>query len=336
MLGRAWKRQMAGSLIGIVAMALAVPSSVATADVLETFDTDPIAGGRAAVVGSNQSTDTAGAPAVPFLVSTPGILTHNLNSNWRTAGAGIPDTSQHIADASRLHIPLGKTYTQDDSFSFGATMRVLSGGFWAPGAFMQIDFGLVNSVTTGFDRTGDAWPWTKFGDAYDGLEWNFFPDDGWTGATVQSVFLGTQNAATQLWDRMAASFGANLATPPPYGLPLDTWMDITVTYDAPSRTASVTVADSISGMPYVDHVTVPDVVLPALWADSTPAGFDVDTLAIMNYQDGAAALSPSLVAEVEYETVWFSETAPPIGEPAACATLVLGLFGLAGSRRRRA
>jgi len=332
-------RLFAASLTGIVATVLAVPASVATADVLETFDTDPVAGGRAAVVGSNQSTDTAGSPAVPFVVSAPGVLTHNLNSNWRTVG-GVPDTSQYIADGSRLHIPLGRTYTEADSFSFGATLRIKRAGFFWSGNFMQMSFGLVNGAATGMDRTSSL---ATFGDTYDAVEWDFFPDNTGANTTVQQVMFGTQNGAGSVFSRMAANFGFKLpvgAAPFDYGLPLDTWMDVVVSYDAATRTTSVTVADSTTGTPLVDQTSVPDLTFPTNWpgppfGDGTAAFFAVDTLAVTNYQDAWAALSPSLVAEVEYDTVWFAEAAPPIAEPVAGATLALGLFGLAGSRRRR-
>ena len=319
-------------LIALTVLAVTA-APVAWSDVTELFNDDPIAGGRATVVGSNQSTDTAATPVAPFVVSTPGTLTHNLNTNWRTSGGGIPDTSQYIADASRLHIPLGKTYTQADSFSFGATLTIKRAGFFWSGNFMQMNFGLLNAATTGMDRTSS---FTSAGDTYDSIEWDFFPNTG--NATVQQVMFGSQDGAPDVFKRMAANFLNFLpAGPAPfdYGLPLDTAMDVTVSYDAATRTASVVVVDNTTAVPYVNTTQVPDLLFPNTWfADGKTGMFAVDTLAVMNYQDAWASTAPSLVAEVEYDRVWFAEAAP-VGEPTSCAALALGLVGLAGRRRRR-
>jgi len=317
----------------------------ARADLLEQFNDDPVANGRATVVGSNQSTDTTGAPAVPFVVSTPGVLTQNLNTNWRMTG-GVPDISQYQADASRLHFPLGKTYTQDDSFAFGARLRINRTGFFWSGNFMQMNFGLLNAATTGMSRTGhpDAFGWATGADSYDSVEWDFFPDNTGANATAQQVILGTQNGATSVFSRFAANFGVTLPSGPApyeYGLPIsDTpiWMDVTVTYDGTARVARVSVIDIATGTPLVTAATCPDLAYPDVWGppfgDGTDRLFAIDTLAILNYQDGMAGLSPSLVANVEYQNVWFQAASPPVEEPAGL--LALGLLGLAGPRRRRA
>jgi hypothetical protein len=324
----------------LLTLVLCVTTSVALAgSVTETFGDDPVANGRATVAGSNQSTDTANSAVAPFVVGTPGVLTHNQNSNWRNT-AGVPDTSQHIADASRLEIPLGATYTDDDSFSFGATLRVNSAGFFRNSGF-QFNFGLVNATDTGMDRTGN----TYFGDpappaspsegtTYNSVEWNYFPDNTPAGyPTCQQVVMGEQGSATSAFTHFAANFFALLPTDTyAYGLPHDLWMDVVMDYDGASRTMTLTVKNA--GSDLVDKTSVPDLVLAEAWFDSDDVDFSVDTLAIMNYQDFWAFGAPSLVAKVEYDEIWFAE-AQPVPEASVGSVLLVGLLGLARRRRRR-
>jgi len=332
----------------LLAFGVAVSASVASADMSEEFTSDPISGGRAAVVGANQSCDTWLDPADAFVAGS-GTLTQNLCSNWRGAGSSV-DTSQFITDASLLRFSLGKTYTQNDSFSFGAKLRIAEDGFFFPGGMtmMQVNFGLTNSATTGRDRTGSP---ATLGDTYDSLEWDYFPDDrafpdGWP--TAQHVIFGTQNGASSSFSRLDAAFEALLPQDAgrEYGLPFDTWMTVTVTYDGTTRTLSATVVDSVTGTPYVTLATEPDVTLKSTWdqmlwspapTDYVPATFAVDSFALMNYQDGNGEGSmPSLLATVEYDRVWFEEieTGSPVPEPAAGSLLALAALALVLRRRR--
>ncbi len=228
-------------------------------------------------------------------------------------------------------------FTEADSFSFGATLRILSEGIYSNG-WMQVAFGLTNSATTGFDRTSSR---STAGNTYDGIEWNFFPTDDPSGfPTAQGLIFGTQSGASSLFDRMAAAFGSLLPQDPgrEFGLPLDTWMNVAVHYDAATRTVSVSIVETASGTPLVDKTMVPDAILPAKWSDDAPAGFAVDQLSVMNYQDGWGWGSmPSLLATVEYDKVWFAEagTEQPVPEPGSIGYLGLGLLALAYGRKRR-
>ena len=328
-------------MVGAVGVALLCAAGFGTggAGVVEEFDTDPV-GVRATVVGSNQSRDTGGALTNPFGVASPGVLTQHLCSNWRL------DSSQFVADGSRLEIPLGRTYTQADSFAFGARLRVGSAGFYSPGG-MQMNFGLVNTGTTGMDRMGNTYfgdpnppPNPSEGTTYDSLEWDFFPDNRPTGEgypTAQQVILGTRNGTTSVFNRMAANFGCLLPTGPgrEYGLPLDTWMDVRVSYNATTRVASVSVTKVATGEPLVDGSSVPDLTLGATFWDGAPGVFAVDALAIMNYQDYWAGSGVSLLATVDYELVWFEVTEQPVAEPVSGTVLLIGLLGAWRRRVRR-
>ncbi len=313
----------------------ALSATLSFADFAETFDSDPI-GGSATVEGSNNSRDTFLDPAQPFVHSGGGTMLHNLCSNWRITGGSV-DTTSFEADGSRLSFALGKVYTEADSFSFGATLRILSGGIYSAG-WAQVAFGLTNSTTTGFDRTSSP---STAGNTYDGIEWNFFPADDPSGyPTAQGLVFGTQSGASSAFGRMAVTFGSLLPQEPgrEYGLPLDTWMDVSVRYDAATRTASVSIVETATSTPLANATMVPDAILPAKWLDDAPARFAVNQLSIMNYQDGwGFGPMPSLLATVEYDSVWFAEeeSGQPVAEPEIVAGLGLGLLALGGARKRR-
>lgn len=318
------------------AMVVAMSGTAFAAGFVEDFSTDPISGGRATVAGPGQSRDSWLDPAAAFVPGT-GTLTQNLCSNWRMSGGNV-DTSNYIADGSTLNFALGKTYTQNDSFSFGATFQITSDGFYSTG-YMQMNFGLTNSATTGMDRSSSM---TTGGDTYDSIEWDFFPDANDGGyPTAQHVIFGSQDGATTVFNRIGATFGSLLPQNPgsEYGLPLDTWMTVTVSYDGSTRTLSGTVVATSSGNPLVTSTTEPDVVLAATWSDSMPANFAVDSFSLMNYQDGwGFGFMPSLLGTVTYDNVWFEEAetppAQPVAEPSGVALLMLGAAGLASRRRR--
>ncbi len=306
-------------LIAILALVTMVLASAARADVFEDFETDPFES-RALVVGSNKSLDTAAAEVEPFTYTeSSGVLTHNLCTNWRLRldpnDVLVPDTSSYEADGSRFHIALDRTYNQDANFSFGAKFRIVDNEqnpFWWSGGFMQMNFGLLNDGETGMDRTSSL---SSGGNTFDSIDWSFFPDNNpvsW--ATVQQVMFGSQNGAQSALDeRFAAVFGnplPNTGGAPEYGLPLNTWMEVVVRYDAATRTACSSVVDSASGIPLAEPANLPDVLFPDTWNDGSDGLFTLDTLSVMNYQDAWAWMAPSIVGKLEYDNIWFQESAP--------------------------
>lgn len=342
-------------VVGIVLL-LSWPLA-AGADLVEEFDTDPIAGGRAVVDGNNTSRDTAGSLTQPFVHTGAGALTHNLHTNWDYANYGFGPRG--VGQGSRLAFDLGGAYTEADDFSFGATLEIKSSGFAATdNQLMAIAFGLTNAATTGMDRSG---AWTGDRDTFDSVEWDFFPNRstfGWP--TLQQTVIGPQTGDV---DSMFANFAANFDQDDaidggydttlsqemaagsghplegnPWGLPLDTPMEIVMGYDAASTSVSMQVRDAGTGQVLVDRATtLPDLdITNPIGGFGSASGFTVDTLSITNYQDGWAFGGPTLVAEVEYDRVWFAETAtPPVSEPGTALCSLAGLALLARSRRRR-
>ncbi|MFW6158776.1 MAG: hypothetical protein ACOC8E_05400 [Planctomycetota bacterium] len=330
----------------------------AGADLVDEFDTDPVAGGRAVVVGNDTSRDTAGNLTQPFVHAGAGALTHNLHTNWDYANYGFGPRG--VGQGSRLAFDLGRVYTEADNFSFGAALEIKSSGFAATSnQMMAIAFGLTNSTTTGMDRSG---AWTGDRDTFDSVEWNFFPnqstDFGWP--TLQQTVIGPQTGDvdsmfsnfaanfdqddavdggcdTVLSQEMAAGSGHPLEGNP-WGLPLDTPMEVVMGYDAATTSVSMLVRDANTGQVLVDRATtLPDLDFTSpIGGFGSASGFTVDTLAITNYQDGWAFGGPTLVAEVEYDRVWFAETAArPVSEPGTAIGSLAGLALLARNRKRR-
>ena len=334
----------------VLAGILVVSSSAAMADFFEDFTDDPVAGGRAVIDGGNVSHDTAYA----FVVSTPGTLTQNLHTNWDWANYGFGPRG--VGQGTRLSFDLGKTYTEADSFSFGATLTIKGAGF-APAAeqMMALAFGLTNSITTGMDRSG---AWTGQRDAFDSVEWNFFPNEsdyGWP--TLQQTVVGSQlgDGDSMFWN-FAANFNRDDAVDGGfdtvlsqekadpehplsgnyYGLPLDMAMSVTMMYDGAAKTVSMLITNAATGDVLVDNVTTtPDLDIAApIGGFGSASGFSVDSFSLMNYQDGWAFGAPTLIATVEYGNAWFAETqSAPAPEPGS--VLAVGALGLMALRRRR-
>ena len=355
------KRNTFAAIAAVVLVCSCFAVSAHATTVMETFGDDPVAAGRAAIeYGPIGGSAPAGAPST-YVWNAPGDFTLNLNTNWRLAG-GFPDTSNYVGDSSRLGWSLPRTYTQEDSFSFGASLTIHSLAATTE-QYMQIAFGLVNSATTQLDRTGHPDPgtgWSTGGNCFDSFEWNFFPNEssfGWP--TLQQTVVGSDlfGPDAAFW-HMAANFNLpdgedggydtllaqEMADPThplfgnPRGLPLGTAMAVTMDYDGPTRTVSMLITEAVSGAVLVDNITtLPDLDISApIGGFGSVSSFAIDTLAIMNPQDGNAwGDDPSIVADITYENVWFNE-APPAAEPGALSILVVGAAGALRRRKKRA
>jgi hypothetical protein len=344
----------------VAALLMCVTLSVAEASrIEETFNDDPVEHGRATVNGDNKSRDTSGNEADAFSFQSAGKMVQNLNTNWNYDKYDPFTGTRGQGEGSRLEFDLGQSYSQNDSFSFGATLTIKSAGFTAESdQMMAISFGLMNSLTTGMDRTGayDGDAYNSERDTFDSIEWNFFPNEsafGWP--TLQQTVFGSQlGDENSMFSHFAANFGEDevagydtilaqeKANPDHplyenyYGLPLEVPMSITMAYNGATKTVSMLVTDAGSGEVLVDNIsTLPDLDITApIGGYGSVSHFSVDTLAITNYQDGRASGGPTLVAKIEYEVVWFEEAqAAAVSEPTALTVLLLGVFGLRQRRR---
>jgi len=301
-----------------------VAGGAARADFLETFGTDPI-GTRGEVEGPGNSLDTSWLPVDAFEYVGPGTLMHNQCSNWYGVDVGEgdydPDTTYYVDDASRLSFALGGSYTENDYFSFGARLQI-HGLVVNPNPVnpQQVSFGLTRYGVTGMDRSSWSDP-----NAYDTIEWDFFPERSgageWGEPTCQQVVIGSQGGAASAYERLDANWGYTL----PGDFPTDTWLNIALAYDAGSQTLSVSVTDD-GGTPLVDETTVPDLTL------ENAGGFVVDRFSLLNYQDPFGSGMPTLTSAVEYDEIWFQYEGS-VPEPGSAGLVVLGVLGLL--RRRR-
>ena len=152
------------------------------------------------------------------------------------------------------------------------------------------------------------------------------------GVTAFSNFASPDYTEGDLGDNGAGQIMA---------LPLDTPLDVRMSYDAISQIMTLTVSHiasdgSLTQLLLSDSGVI-DIDLSG--AESTggnnydkTAPFSVDSLAITSYFDHWAAASPSLYAVVEFDNFTF-EASEVIPEPASMMMLGLGLLGLFGRRR---
>ncbi|MBL9123562.1 MAG: dockerin type I repeat-containing protein [Planctomycetaceae bacterium] len=177
--------------------------------VVETFDVDPIASGRAQVVGSASR-----------FTSQPGGLTAHYDTALAT---------------SELLWPLGRTLDQNTSFTIEAAFTIRSANFFAKvNDFAQISLGLLNSKTTGTSRTG--------GNAYDFVGLDYFPSSAtvpsWNVPALGPVVIQSHNG-TSYFGRIAFPFGAESGLKHEGPLPLETQLFAQLSYDASLRTLTL-------------------------------------------------------------------------------------------------
>ena len=240
----------------------------------------------------------------------------------------------------KLLFPLAHSLTAEDSFTLSAALTIHSANFFAdPNGFAQISFGLVNSSTTGNDRSGGVPDGTTFGsdgNAYDSVTVDYFPnispffDSPTLSPTVITSQTGTETEGA--FSDLNSVFGAEseLDGPGESPLPLDTPLTATLTYDASSRLFTLQLA-SASGPLLIDAGGDEDGDSSTIQM-TLPAGvdFNVDSFAIPLWTDSYAFDGPSVVADVTYSSFSVTTAAP---EPAS-----LGFVSLAGMlllQRRR-
>ena len=293
--------------LAIIAVAATVIVSTAFAAALtETFNTSPF-------VGDGGS----------FTLKGPGVaqFTHLSNA---PAFTGDPAGSLEVGydtlePATRLTAPLGMAVTETDTFSFGAVLTIRSAGFYAdPNGFAQIAFGLINSTTTGLDRTGDILDFDN--DTFDMVEFNYFPN-------VSTFFGGPFVSPTTLGAQVGTSAFNNVVfSSLEFTLPLDTPLRVELTYDGGISILTGTI-DSIAPdgtlMPLA--ATVPlDIFNPSgAFAVPIQGGFTVDAIAISAYFDGFAFGQASVQVTLVYDELFFST---PGSGGATCAELADQVF----------
>lgn len=208
--------------------------------------------------------------------------------DW-SAPEGLSALFDSTLPSSRLALPLGRSLTGADSFALEVELELLAieGG---PDDFMQLAFGLINSATTGLNRTGTTAPPPIFfiddSDTYDQIELGYFPNVTFFGGpTLQPAVFGEQVGSP--FDNFAANFGpsADLGDNTADQLrewPLGRRVRVLLVHDACAQLLSTRLFDAKSGEE-LDAGLEP-VDLRFLNAIGT---FEVDSFAISLYRDHA-------------------------------------------------
>jgi hypothetical protein len=223
-----------------------------------------------------------------------------------------------VQPTTRAVAPLDLVYTQDDDFVFGAVLSIRPEGFEPdPFGFHPIALSLINSATTGLNRTGTLADFRS--DTFDTVELAYFPQ-------VSPIFGGPFVSPTVFGSPVSDDAFANFAfgTSPFELIPGMPYL-LTVEHSAARRGLLVTVYGLGGGgrpVPLPGGEVLADL--------SSLAGFAVDTLAISSYEDGFNIFSSSgrsLGAAVDYHRIFFVEGSLDGRDPAGSLMGILRRSG---------
>jgi len=259
--------------------------------------------------GLNESALADGTP-VPAFEWTAGTLTVNYNSQWPSV---------------RLLTPLGTTVTGDDSFRMTATCTVRSDNFAVQYNQMSamITFALVNSVTTGLDRSGSI---SSAADVFDNLEMTYFPNPSdYGGPFLSPTAFGSDDGSHNLWANFAPYSSEEVT------LTKNVPLEFVIVHNGNVKTILWSVREV--GGDYIFQDGMVDL-------SGLSTSFEVDSFAISMYEDGWSDHPdpPSVAATVDFTNVSFSLFESPAiqGTPATTAVgSVLAVVALAAAAARK-
>jgi len=214
----------------------------------------------------------------------------------------------HDADSPgvRALLPLGTILDGTRSFRLEVDL-VIETLVAPPSEFHQLGFGLSNTATTGWNRTGTP-PFFGDADVFDHIEASYFPNvTPWGGPTLTPTVFGSTTGAGDAFSNFAALFGPaadlgdngpgqlrELAVGVPYRLGLE--------FDPCTAQVRLDVADLSTGTPVaLDTGLVPLEVGGVLAAGP----FEVDAVTLTAFQDLADwdPSGPALYAVVRFHRV---------------------------------
>ncbi len=205
-------------------------------------------------------------------------------------------TFDSLESTSRILRVLPSAVTESDDFVFGALITIRSSGFEPdPFGFHPITVSLVNTATTGDDRTGDI---TDFrADTFDTLELAYFPN---VSPFFGGPFLSPTAFGEPIADDAFANFSFNSAE---FTLLPDVTYLVELEHSAGARTLAVQVSVVSStgrAVPLADGSIAADL--------SGLTGFTLDAIGVSMYHDGFnlfAQSGRSLLATVDYDLIFF-------------------------------
>ena len=247
----------------------------AGAEVVERFAVDPLSG-----IGRNHF----------FAEGDTGARFEHLSHERPHFPGDRPGSLRVIYDttlpAARIATPIGDVLSMDDDFEFGAILTIRSDGFHAShDGFSQISFGLWNSQTTGFNRTGFP------SDSYDLVEFDYFPNIGEIGGPFLSPSVFGGNAGDNAFFNFAFLSSET-------ALPFDTPLICSFRYDCSARKMTMTVSAHRQG---IFFEPVPGGTVTFSIAGINPT-FLIDSLGIAAYFEGFK----SLRAVVDFDLIYFN------------------------------
>lgn len=299
------RRRHCRLVVGVVALALGARAALASVSITENFSSSPF-GTWSFGIGDNSNSQFTwtNTPAV-YTGDSNGELDVHLNSSLPTA---------------RFQRPLGVTLTDTDDFTLTARFSfhlIANPNEQA----IQIAFGLVNSTLTGGDRTGtedDEGNFLPTDNTFDTVEFNYFPSVSFifdSGPSLTPAVIGAQEDGNDAFGNFAAIFGpdSNLGdnTNGLTALPQDVTLQATLAYSGGTKTFTLTMSqvNPDGSLTPLDTGVTPMNLVTSGYDTNFP--FNLDTLAIMAYQDGFTTTdAPSLIADLRFQELDFTTPAP--------------------------
>jgi hypothetical protein len=275
----------------VLLVTLLIMSRLHAGAVILDLRSDPLAGSSAPILDVQGPGSGAfswdGGSAVSFPSDPAGSLLASYDS---------------ARPATRSVASLGDIYTEGDDFVFGAILTIRPEGFEAdPFGFHPITFSLINTTTTGFNRTGSLSDFRS--DAYDTIDVAYFPQVSplFGGPWLAPAVFGSETSDDAFADFRFASVPFELTPGMPYLIVAEH------TAAAPTGTGRRLIITVYTlgrgGRPVAAPGGRVEVDLTSL------GGFAVNALAITAYEDGFNAFTASgrsVRADLDYDLLFFA------------------------------
>lgn len=284
-------RLLATVCLAIAGLFSSAAESAAGLSLVENFSANPL-GTWTFGIGSNANAQfTYQTDSAAYAGDVGGSLKVQLNSSLAT---------------SRLQLPLGFTLGASTDFTVSAQFSLANVSALDNQA-MQLAFGLVNTATTGGNRTGSP---TSSANTFNTVEVDYFPNVSpiyGYGATLTPAIFGAQKNTGNIFANYATIFGSGSDlgdnTTGITALPQNTNLQAALTYAASTHAFTLQlsqIAPNGSLTTLVTEVPVLDLDNEPTYDPTRP--FQVNALAIMAYQDGFHTTSPpTLSADVTFQ-----------------------------------